>query len=90
MAVGSIVQSRDDHMHIFHVLLSPVLAVEVIKTVLSICVCVSVFLIVSTLTAEPFEVCSLNLVPGLTLMISWTSSKFKVKGQGHQVKNAIS
>ena len=59
--------------------------VEVIKTEPSVCVCLSV----STLTAEPFGVRSWNLVQVLTLIISWTSSKVKVIGQGHPVKNII-
>ncbi len=46
-----------------------------------VCVCVSVCLSVSALTAEPFSVRSRNLVQGLTLIISWTSSKVKVIGQ---------
>ncbi len=53
------------------------------------CVCVSVCLSVSALTAEPFGIRSRNLVQGLTLIISWTSSKVKVIGQGHSVKNVI-
>ena len=68
--------------------LPPASAVEVIKTVPSVCVCVclSVCLFVSALTAEPFDIGSRNLAQGLTVMISWTSSMVKVKGQGHQVK----
>ncbi len=60
--------------------LPPASAVEVIKTEPSVC------LSVSTLTAEPFGVRSQNLAQGLTLIISRTSSKVKVKGQGHKVK----
>ena len=53
-------------------------AVEVIEAVLSVCVCMCPC--VSTLTAEPFDVGSQNLVQGFTLMISWASSMVKVKG----------
>ena len=41
----------------------------------------AVCLSVSTLTAEPFGVGSWNLVQGLTLIISLTSSTVKVKGR---------
>ncbi len=57
----------------------PASAVEVIKTVPSVCVCVC--LSVSALTAEPCVVWSQNLAQGLTLIISWMSSKMKVIGQ---------
>ncbi len=42
---------------------------------------VPVWVSVSTVTAELFEVRSRNLVQGLTLIISWTSSMVKVIGQ---------
>ena len=54
------------------------------------CVCVSVRPCVNTLTAEAFDIWLQNLVQGLTMNISWTSSLVKVKGQCHQVKNMIS
>ena len=43
------------------------------------CLCVCLF--VGTLTAEPFDISSQNLVYGLTLMISRTSLMVKVIGQ---------
>ncbi len=46
---------------------------------LSVCVCVCAS--VSSLTAEPFDVRTRNLVQALTLTISWMSSKVKVIGQ---------
>ena len=58
-------------------LVPQVLGVEVIKTEPSVCVCVSV----SILMAEPFGVQSRNLVHGLTLIISWTSWMGMVIGQ---------
>ncbi len=72
-------------------LLPPASAVEVIKTVPSVSVCVCVC--VNTLTAEPFDIWSPNLVQGLTLIISWTSLIFKVIGQRSRSpsqKNSIS
>ena len=57
-------------------------AVEGIKSVPSVCVCVSV----NALTAEPFDIQTRNLVEALTLIISRMSSKVKVKGQGRQVE----
>ncbi len=48
-------------------------------------VCVCVCQSVSTLTAELFDVRSPNLVQGLILITSRTSSMVKVKGQGHPV-----
>ena len=59
--------------------LPPASAVEVIETEPS--VCVSVCPCVNTLTAEPIDVRSQNLVHGLTLMTSRTGSMFKVIGQ---------
>ena len=54
------------------------------------CVCVCLF--VSALTADPFDLWSQNLVHGLTLIISWMSSKVKVIRQRSRsrVKNVIS
>ncbi len=66
--------------------LPPASAVEVIKTGLSVWVCLCGCPCVSTLRAEPFDVWSQNLVQALTLVISWTSLMGKVIGQGHQVK----
>ena len=54
------------------------------------CVCVSVCLSVSALTAEPFDVRSRNLVQGLTLIISWMSSMVKVIGQRSRSPNKTS
>ena len=58
-------------------------AVEGIKSVPSVCVCVcpSVCLSVSALLAEPFDIRTLNWVQEMTLIISWMSSKVKVMGQ---------
>ena len=50
----------------------------------SVCVCVRQ--LVSTLTAEPFDLRMQNLVEGFTLTKSRTSSKVKVKGQGRHFK----
>ncbi len=54
-------------------------AVEDMESVPSVCVPVN------ALTAEPFGIQFQNLVEALILIISWMSSKAKVKGQGHQV-----
>ncbi len=62
----------------------PASAVEGMESVSS--VCVSVWVSVNTLTAEPFDIWSQNLMEALTLIISWMSYKVKVKGQGHQVE----
>ena len=50
-----------------------------------LCVCLSV----STLLTEPFDVRTQNLVGGLTMTISWTSSMVKVIGQRSKVKVVI-
>ncbi len=62
-------------------LFPPASAVEGIKSVPSVCVCVSVCLSVSALTAEPFDIQTRNLVEALTLQISRMSLKVKVIGQ---------
>ncbi len=46
-----------------------------------VCVSVSVCLLVSALTAEPFDIQTRNLLEALTLIISQMSSKVKVIGQ---------
>ncbi len=50
-----------------------------VKLVRSVCLCVG--LLASSLLAEPFDIQTKNLVKGLTLTISWMSSKVKVIGQ---------
>ncbi len=57
----------------------PASAVEGIKSVPCVCVCVCSS--VSALPAEPLKIRTQNLVEGLTLTISWISSKVKVIGQ---------
>ncbi len=61
----------------------PASAVEGIKSVLSVCVCVraSVCSSVSALTDEPFDIRTQNLVERLTLTISRMSLTVKVIGQ---------
>ena len=45
------------------------------------CVCLSVCPCVNTLSVEPIDILSQNLVQGLTLMISWKSLMVKVVGK---------
>ncbi len=62
-------------------LLPPTSAVEVINTEPCVCVRPCVCLSVSALMAKPCCIWSRNLVQGLAMIISWTSSKVKVIGQ---------
>ncbi len=72
-------------------ILPPPLAVKVMFSVMSVGLSVhlSVCPLVNTLTAEPFDILTPNLLEGCMWTISRTSFILKVKCQGHQVKNVI-
>ena len=59
------------------------------KTWPIIYVCLCVCQCGKIITAELFNIRSQNLVPGLTLMKSWTSLMVKVIGHGHPVENVF-
>ena len=65
-----------------YALFPPASAVEGIKSVLSLCVCVRLCVRLSALSPdEPFDVQTQNLVEGLTLIISRMTLKVKVIGR---------